>query len=129
MSPAAAARCQHDMLPGQCAPCSEARARRKSLATPEGRAATPQMRRLIEALLVQRRGTGRSKAARKAEAASVREAEALLNKADRRLAQQIATERQPRLRPTRAQLVHGDKLAGVHRPWVSPQNVGRGKRS
>jgi hypothetical protein len=87
------------------------------------------MRRLIEALLVQRRGTGKSKSVRKVEAASVREAEALLSKADRRLARQIATERQPRLRPTRAQLVHEDKLAGIHRPWVSPQNVGRGKRS
>jgi|GEM_PF-6940584 len=87
------------------------------------------MRRLIEALLAQRGGNEKLKAGRKAMAARVREAEAPLSKADRRLARQIATERQPRLRPTRAQLVHEDKLAGIHRPWVSPQNVGRGKRS
>jgi len=129
MPSAAVPRCQHDMLPGQCAPCAEARARRKALAKPDVRAATPQMRRLIDALLAERRGSGKSKAVRKALAASVREAEAPLSKADRRLARRIATERQPQLRPTRAQLIHEDKLAGIHRSWVSPQNVGRGKRS
>jgi hypothetical protein len=113
------------MLPKQCAPCADARARRKSLAKPEVRAATSQMRRLIEALVAEQRGAGKTKAVRKALAAKVREAEAPLSKADRRLARRVAAERPP----PRAQLVEEDKLAGIHRPWVSPQNVGRGRRS
>jgi hypothetical protein len=83
------------------------------------------MRRLIEALIAEQRGAGKTKAVRKALAAKVRDAEAPLSKADRRLARRVAAERPP----PRAQLVEEDKLAGIHRLWVSPQNVGRGRRS
>ncbi|WAX55529.1 hypothetical protein M6B22_13365 [Jatrophihabitans cynanchi] len=94
-----------------------------------GSAAAAQVERLVKALLAQQGGIGKSKAVRKDLAKRVLDAEAALSKTDRRRARRIAIERQPAFRPTRAQLAHEDRVAGIYQPWASPQNVGRGKRS
>lgn len=120
-------RCLHGMLVGQCALCAEGKARKAAASNPGVRASRPRVRRLVAALAAQRAGSGGTTSARKALAGEVREAEASLNTADRRLARRIADERQ--VHPTRAQLVREDKLAGIHMPWVTSQNVGRGRRS
>lgn len=124
-----AARCAHDLLPGQCADCARPTAKQKVLTPLTGPAAATQVERLVKALLAQQRGIGKSKAVKKDLAKKVLEAGAALSKADRRRARKIAIERQPAFRPTRAQLAHEDRVAGIYQPWASPQNVGRGKRS
>jgi hypothetical protein len=41
----------------------------------------------------------------------------------------MAIEQQQPFQPTRAQLAHEDKVAGIYQGPTSTQNVGRGKRS
>ena len=129
VTPSETTRCRHDLLPGQCADCARPAAEKKATTPLTGPAATAQIERLVKALLAQQRGIGKEKAVRKGLAKKVLDAGASLSKADRRIARRMAIEQQQPFRPTRAQLAHEDKVAGIYQGRTSAQNVGRGKRS
>ena len=123
-------RCWHDLLPGQCAACKEVKS---SPAIRNGESGqqqvTMRVRRLVQALRAQERARGKKPAERKKFAAEVAAAEAQLTRAERRQANQIVGQAQEAAAARRRVRLDEDRLAGIARVPVVPQNVGRGRRS
>ncbi len=119
-------RCRHEMTVGQCAICGESRSDRASQPSTAPR---PSVLALVRALRAQHRGWRGSKGKRRALASRVRAAEASLTKAERREAHRIVNGELDAAAARRADRIREDKLAGIYRPFISPENVGRGRRS
>lgn len=118
-------RCRHEMLPGQCGICRVPPPTQRTFSTRP----RPAVVALVRALRAQYRGRHLPKRERRPLAERVRAAEAGLSKAELREARRIVDAALVAAEQRRTTRAREDKLADIYRPFIRPENVGRGKRS
>lgn len=116
--------CLHDLNPAHCEPCRVAKAARRQ---PSELSATG--RKFLALLNRQHRVRNGSTAQRKAIGLEVKSAAGKLGTQQVRLARKMLAQHLSELERRRKQRHDEDRLADVTIRWVTPQNVGRGRRS
>ena len=120
----------HEFLPGQCAICLEGQASKANARVGTSRRPTSAaMSRFIKALRAQAASHGKPRRERKRLAEQARLVGLSLTPSERQRARKIVDADLREAAERRRARLEEDRLAGIYRPRVMVENVGRGKRS